>query len=89
MCGEYLPEIHSAEPRKGITHEIERPHEFWKPDYGSGADSDTSGILLPYLSWALDIDVFASIEGLQCNGSSTDIRFRDANHCSLPFRGDF
>ena len=34
--------------------------------------------LLPHLSSALDIDVFATIDGLRCNGSGGDPRFTDA-----------
>lgn len=33
---------------------------------------------LPHISSALDIDVFATIDGLRCNGSSGDPRFTDA-----------
>lgn len=38
----------------------------------------TANILLPHLSWAVDIDVFATINGLKCNGSIADARFRDS-----------
>jgi type VI protein secretion system component Hcp len=35
----------------------------------------TTALLWPYAASALEIDVFASIAGLQCAGSSTDPRF--------------
>jgi type VI secretion system Hcp family effector len=38
----------------------------------------TANILLPHLSWAVDIDVFATINGLKCNGSIADARFKDS-----------
>jgi type VI secretion system Hcp family effector len=52
--------------------------QYWKFAVGLVLILFIPSILLPAASWAADIDVFATIEGLQCQGLSTDSRFPDA-----------